>query len=118
IRLLLTRADHERPEHIVRLAFERRARHHGRAVATAGGGERGPETKWREWSGLWRASAGDGRAQQKKRELQLHRRDFFFAAFFLTSAFGFTARTGLDVEGPLKSKPVRAVKPKALVKKK
>jgi len=110
IRLLLTRADHERPEHVVRLARERGACYDGGGVAAPGGGERRTEPKRRDWSGLRCASARDGRAQQKKRELQLHRRDFFFAAFFLTSAFGRAARTGLplDLRGPSMSARTRS----------
>src|SRR5882724_606536 len=108
IRLLLARADHERPEHIVRLKLERRARYDDRRIAAAGGGERRAVPKRCDSTGLWSASAGDGCAQQKRQELQLHRRDFFFAAFFLTSAFGLTARTGLDLRGPSTSPSTRS----------
>ena len=96
--LLLTPADHERPEHIVRLGLERRACHDGRAVAAPSGGERRCEPKGRDWSGLWYASAGDSRAQQQRQDLQLHRRDFFFAAFFLASTLGLAAWAGFGLD--------------------
>src|SRR5439155_12737311 len=72
--------------------------HNGGGVAPPGGGERRAALKRRESTGLWSASARDGHAQQKKREPQLHRRDFFFPVFFLTSALGRVGRTGLCLD--------------------
>src|SRR2546422_10957112 len=114
IRLLPARAEHQRPEHVVGLEREPRARDHARGVAASGGGEGRPESKLdggvlglllrlarergnvggRDCRGLRGASARDGGAQQQKRERLLHRRDFFLAAFFLTSGFGLPARAG------------------------
>src|SRR2546426_72866 len=52
----------------------------------------------RDCRGLRCASARDGGAQQQKGERPFHRRDFFFAAFFLTSGLGLAARTGLTLD--------------------
>src|SRR3989449_676988 len=118
IRLLPAPAEHQRPEHVVGLEREPRARDHARGVAAPGGGEGRSESKLdggvlglllrlarecgnvggRDCRGLRCASARDGGAQQQKRERPLHRRDFFFAAFFLTSGLGLAARTGLTLD--------------------
>ncbi len=97
-RPLLAGADHEWSERVVGLALERRASHNGGGVAPPGGGERRAAPKRRQSTGLWSASARDGHAQQKKREPRLHRRDFFFPVFFLTSALGRAGRTGLALD--------------------
>src|SRR5436190_146230 len=64
----------------------------------------------RDCRGLRCASARDGGAQQQKRERPLHRRDFFLAAFFLTSGLGLAARTGLtlDLRGTSMSERTRS----------
>src|SRR5256885_2272547 len=52
----------------------------------------------RDCRGRGCGSPRDGGAQQQKGERPFHRRDFFLAAFFLTSGLGLAARTGLTLD--------------------
>lgn len=130
IRLLLARADHERPEHVLGLERESRARHDDRGIAAPAGGERRREPephagvlgtlpclalesgnlggRDRSWPGCVGARCREH--HQKERELRFHRRDFFFAGFFLGGGFGLAPRTGLclDFKGPSTSASTRS----------
>ena len=130
-RLLLTRADDERREHVVRLERCCRARHYNSCVAALGGGEGGSEPEldrgiaWllaclgeepRDLGGgdggrLGSARAGDGRTHHDDCDRTSHRRDFFFAGFFLARARGRAAARagfGLDLRGPSMSPRTRS----------